>query len=763
MRNRARRGVLSLVSICAGAAWLVGCSGSVVGVDADQGDAGAPAEPTEPLVFTPLAPTAAFQAHDPKAPLEEAILPEGTFALGYVPTPVTIPQPPLVFREISAPLSTSFDLRATGRLSPIRDQGGCGSCWTFATYASSESGLLPGEAADYSEEHLNNAHGFDILPCNGGNSFMSMAYMSRWSGPIAEADAPYTGTAHGFTKVLSPKKHLTEAYVYPDRTGPLDNATLKNAVLSYGAVYTTMNWVSASWKGATNGYYNAGGGQANHAVAIVGWNDEMPTSAFVTAPAGTGAFLIRNSWGTAFGDAGYFYVSYYDAFIGKGNVTFKAFDPPTDFDAVYQYDKYGQTSALGYPSGTSVSANVFTAQAETNLQAVSFYTTAPAAQVTVSVHDAPTGDPSTGALAGTKASAQAIAGYHTVSLADLGVKLHAGRKFSVIVSVATTQAQSYLAVEYPFAGYSSKVTAVAGTGFVSGDGKSWTDTAKAWKANVPIKAFVAAAPSCDDQNACTADAWNGTQCTHTPLAAGTVCRASSGVCDAAEVCDGKGAACPADAFAPVGTVCRASAGDCDVAESCTGKAAACPADAFKPAVAVCRAASGACDVAEYCSGKAAACGADVLQKKGTVCRPSNGICDAAEACDGLAGACPADKAAPAGTVCRASSGVCDVAEACDGKATTCPTDGWRAAGTVCRASAGDCDAAEVCSGKSSGCPVDAFKPFGQICRAAAGDCDAAESCTGKAALCPADAIRPKGYVCRQTPLVACDGKAKVCK
>jgi len=64
--------------------------------------------------------------------------------------------------------------------------------------------------------------------------------------------------------------------------------------------------------------------------------------------------------------------------------------------------------------------------------------------------------------------------------------------------------------------------------------------------------------------------------------AGHVCRASDGVCDGAEVCDGASGACPADGFVSPGTECRPAADDCDLAESCTGSDAACPADAVKP-------------------------------------------------------------------------------------------------------------------------------------------------------------------------------------
>ncbi|MGH7428777.1 MAG: hypothetical protein ACREJ4_10570, partial [Candidatus Methylomirabilaceae bacterium] len=79
----------------------------------------------------------------------------------------------------------------------------------------------------------------------------------------------------------------------------------------------------------------------------------------------------------------------------------------------------------------------------------------------------------------------------------------------------------------------------------------------------------------------------------TPAPATTECRASAGVCDVAESCDGAGA-CPADGFKASTTECRASAGVCDVAESCPGDGATCPADGFKASTTECRASAGVC-------------------------------------------------------------------------------------------------------------------------------------------------------------------------
>ena len=76
--------------------------------------------------------------------------------------------------------------------------GNAGACWAFATYASLESYLMPGENWDFSENNMKNLlssaypEGFDRdNPNDGGNEFMSTAYLARWSGPVAESDDPY--------------------------------------------------------------------------------------------------------------------------------------------------------------------------------------------------------------------------------------------------------------------------------------------------------------------------------------------------------------------------------------------------------------------------------------------------------------------------------------------------------------------------------------------------------------------------------------------
>lgn len=242
--------------------------------------------------------------------------------------------------------------------------------------------------------------------------------------------------------------------------------------------------------------------------------------------------------------------------------------------------------------------------------------------------------------------------------------------------------------------------------------------------------------NCDDGNACTVDtvvtSGGSASCQHTPVAAGTVCRAAVGGCDAAEVCNGTGAACPADGLALVGTVCRAAAGSCDVAETCNGTSSACPSDGFSPGSTVCRPAAGVCDVAESCTGLSGACPADGYLASGTLCRPATGACDVPEVCNGGSASCPGDARVSAGTICNATIvGPCDAVDRCNGTSTACPVE-FVPAGTVCRTLVGSCDVTEACTGGSTACPADSFVSVGTACPSPGGP----YVCSGGNGSCP---------------------------
>lgn len=391
----------------------------------------------------------------------------------------------------------SYDLRALGRLTPVRNQNPYGTCWAFATYSSMESWLLTDESAtwDFSENNLANLHGFDsplggfIDPNIGGNYFMSTAYLARWNGPVSEADDPYPnpGGSTGSETVL---KHVQGVLFLPDRSGSLDNDNIKEAVTQYGAVYTSMYYNGAYYNSTNRTYYYSGGLYSNHGVAIVGWDDNFDKALFNTEPAGNGAFIVRNNWGTGWGDGGYFYISYYDSNIGSSNAVFNSAEPVDDYSAIYQYDPLGIVYPIGAGSNTAWFSNIFTAQASHNVTAVSFYALAVNSAYEVYVYTGVTaGLPRSGTLASTVTGTIPVPGYHTVAL-TAPAAVSSGQLFSVVVKLTTPGWNYPISIEYPEVGYSSAATANAGESFVSVDDTTWTDMTDVEEdTSVCLKAF----------------------------------------------------------------------------------------------------------------------------------------------------------------------------------------------------------------------------------------------------------------------------------
>ena len=386
-------------------------------------------------------------------------------------------------------LPASFDLRSTGRVSPVKDQGACGSCWAFASYGSLESTLLTAQSWDFSEDNLKNTHGFDLAPCDGGNSDMSTAYLARWSGPISEADDPYSADGTTSPTGLTTRKHVQDVYYIPPRASSLDNENIKTAVQTYGALYSTIYWTYTSYNSVNKAYYYSGTSYSNHAIAIVGWDDNYDKNQFTPAAPGNGAFIVKNSWGTSWGASGYFYVSYYDAQIGRDNTIFTA-QETTNYNRVYQYDPLGWTSSLGYGTDTAWSANVFTAVADESLTAVAIYTPSTNAAYQVQVYRDPTTGPINSAGAATTQSGTiAMPGYHTVSL-TAPVALTSGHKFSIVVRLQSPGYNYPVLMESPITGYSSKAVSSSGQSYISSSGSSWMDLATYYpNRNVCVKGF----------------------------------------------------------------------------------------------------------------------------------------------------------------------------------------------------------------------------------------------------------------------------------
>jgi C1A family cysteine protease len=373
----------------------------------------------------------------------------------------------------------AFDLREQGKLTPVRDQGPWGVCWTFASCGSLESFLLPAEVHDFSEEHMALRHGFDGGLNAGGNRDMASAYLARWSGPVAEADDAYGDGVS--PDGLNTAKHVQDILYLPPRQHAADNDLIKWALQSHGALYTTISWTPLSYSETHAAYYYGGSEAANHAVLIVGWDDAYSRTNFSAEPPGDGAFIVRNSWGASWGDGGYCYVSYHDTIIATELAAFAA-EPADNYTGIYQHDELGATAYAGWPW----MANRFVAAGpHESLTAVAFYAPVPDTAYEIYVG---------GTLADRQLACSgtiAIPGYRTVKLPEAKA-LREGEAFHVIVKLAAPSTQYVTAIEYPWSHYSSAATAQANESFASPDGSTWTDmgaSGSPYRSNVCLKAF----------------------------------------------------------------------------------------------------------------------------------------------------------------------------------------------------------------------------------------------------------------------------------
>ena len=414
-----------------------------------------------------------------------------TYHLGYIPSPLLLPIDQKVVKKLNSTdllttsFPTSYDLRTKNKLTAVRDQSTSGSCWAFATMGSLESVLMPGEKLDFSENNLKNRSGFDAGPNDGGNETMSIAYLSRWEGPVSEADDPYNPNSTT-SPLKKPQKHIQETL----RFGYTDQSynDIKNALIEYGAVQTSIYMNNGYFNSIKNSYYcNNFNSTPNHAVDIVGWDDNYSKENFLSKPETNGAFIVRNSWGSSWGDKGYFYVSYWDAWTGVRNTVFNNAEKTSNFNTVYQYDPLGYVNALGCGSNIAWMANAFNATSSQPLSAISFYTPVPDSTYEICVYNNFDGNFS--AMEPIKVGTIDMAGYHTINLGK-NIPVKTGERFAVSVKLTTPNYDYPIPLEYPLENFSSKATASAGQSYVSEDGLNWDDLTDFFpNSNVCIKAF----------------------------------------------------------------------------------------------------------------------------------------------------------------------------------------------------------------------------------------------------------------------------------
>ncbi len=425
-------------------------------------------------------------------------------------------------------LPSRYDLRnvdGKAYVTGIRNQGSTNCCWAFAAIASMESSLMKqgiDNDPDLSEYHLTwfggrsfvtaqadgaRGDGYTIAePLDfGGNAWIATSTLSRGTGPAYEADFPFDADNPSLMTGLDEPDRYVSEYVLIDTEMLESKDDIKRALMSGGALYcsyfASTGFLSADHKS----YYSNrpdGVDAANHAVTVIGWDDDYPRDNFSSRarPSSDGAWLIKNSWGVTrqtYGD-GYLWISYEDTSLGN----FTAFTAARrEADNVYQYDGAGFGNIIVVDGiSTAYEANVFESRSDQTLTAASFISMNSnlyySADVFANVPE--NGDPFDGELVVSAHTRGHFdhAGYHTVRFAS-PVPLADGERFAVVISLSDGDNDSVgICVEDDssqsvYSGFVEKMRFYSepGQSFVTVDGK-WTDlNTDTDFDNVNVKAF----------------------------------------------------------------------------------------------------------------------------------------------------------------------------------------------------------------------------------------------------------------------------------
>lgn len=280
---------------------------------------------------------------------------------------------------------SSYSLVDLGQVSAVKNQMSTGTCWAFTSNEMVESNLLKAKnlSLNFSSRHMEyyttrnftdgtNYNGLNRVVDSGGNFFMSVNYFKNNYGPILESDMPFENNMYllplSSVQNKTPAADVNTTFVLPNGdkgcTDSVKNA-IKSHLMNYGAVGTMINMLRPSvyYNESTASYYYNGTGSVNHAVTIVGWDDNYAVSNFTSTnqPSNPGAWLIKNSYGTSFGKNGYFYISYDDTRVCK--TLSGVYDVDFEFpEKLYTYDKYGYNTSLTLSGGgtTAYVATKFT-------------------------------------------------------------------------------------------------------------------------------------------------------------------------------------------------------------------------------------------------------------------------------------------------------------------------------------------------------------------------------------------------------------------
>ncbi len=372
------------------------------------------------------------------------------------------------------------------QITSIKNQGNWGACWAFAPIAVAESFYkqMAGEESNLSETHLINFFynedlkgpdsglaGDKVIPFrdkvdNGGNSMYTTFALARWTG-IADEQTD-NSLVYPSVEVTEKTKELNipQEYAYTDLVH-LQNAywinrsntdSIKEAIMKYGSIVVSYkhdescssNSVDKSVYSGSTVYYNDQDYGTSHAIAIVGWDDDFDKNNFkYTAlnqkdifieagisyiPKNNGAWLVKNSWGTEYGDNGYFWMSYEEASLADTMFAYE-FENADNYDHIYQYD--GSVGIRYESDNVITAAAVYQSTSNQMIEAVGVGVASAETDYIVEIYTnlKERDNPQSGMLSSKTTGTTTFQGYYTIKL-DEYVSIAKGDLFSVVITLS---------------------------------------------------------------------------------------------------------------------------------------------------------------------------------------------------------------------------------------------------------------------------------------------------------------------------------------
>lgn len=215
-------------------------------------------------------------------------------------------------KRVQAELPASFNWKDQGKMTSVKNQGSCGSCWAFGTLGSYEGVIKveTGQDTDLSEQWLvdcdDSAYG-----CDGG--WCAFDEIDKNGGAILEQCYPYRAQDQSCQVQNCSYEFPLENYY--DVGGQNDISRIKEAIYDYGPVYATV-YVDSAFQNYTGGVFNnTSNSQPNHAIVLCGWDDSLGSN---------GAWLLKNSYSENWGNNGYMWIEYGANSVGSNT---KVADP----------------------------------------------------------------------------------------------------------------------------------------------------------------------------------------------------------------------------------------------------------------------------------------------------------------------------------------------------------------------------------------------------------------------------------------------------